>query len=68
MARKDTVLRPIFSSRRGAIVHIRLVQRQYDAKGFDQAKQVWWARRVAETPIHRWTIEETRNGESQEVT
>lgn len=54
----NTVLRPIFSSRPTAAEHIRLLQKQFDARGFDQARQVWWARKLNETLIYRWLIEE----------
>ena len=59
IAKTSTVLKLIFSSRPAAADHIRTLQKQFDAKGFDQKKQVWWARRLDETPIHRWMIEET---------
>ena len=59
IAQTSTALKPFFNSRPAAVNHVRRLQEQFDAKGFDQKKQVWWARRLAETPIHRWMIEET---------
>ena len=61
IAQTSTLLRPIFSGRGAAVDHIRLLQKNFDAKGLDQAQQVWWARKIGETPIHRWMIEETVN-------
>ena len=68
IAQTSTVPKPIFSSRPSAVAHIRLLQEQFDAKGFDRTRQVWWAREITETRIHRWMIDETINIALQQET
>jgi hypothetical protein len=56
--RSNTLLPMIFTKYSDATGHIKLLQKPYNAKGFNQSQEEWWARQVEKTSIHRWTIEE----------